>query len=338
MNDLDKYDLRLLNVLEEDARMPLTQIAKKLHSSQQVVSYRIKSLEQRKIIGEYYTLIDISRLGYTSYRTLIRLSNIDSEKKEEIIEYLMKHPNVLWLVDVGGRWDLLVNFLAKNIIQYYNLLSHFRSKFPNQIQNYDILTTIGGHYFGRSYFMKESRKAIKTLKFGIVDPKMEKIDELDLKVLFILSRNARENAVRISEKVKTSPNTVILRIKELKKKEIIQGFKPLIHLDKIDVSGYKALIKFQNITENKEKEMFRHLYENPHVVGALKLVGLWDFEVEFEVEKKEQMLSIVREIRDMFKDIIKDLEILPLYHEYKYNFFPGDLLGLFHLDEFTVLF
>jgi len=38
------------------------------------------------------------------------------------------------------------------------------------------------------------------------------------------------------------------------------------------------------------------------------------------------MLKITRDIRDKFKDIIKDFELLPLYHEYRYNFFPRDLL------------
>jgi uncharacterized protein YjbK len=56
------------------------------------------------------------------------------------------------------------------------------------------------------------------------------------------------------------------------------------------------------------------------------MVGAWDFEVEFEVSSNEQMLQFIRELRDEFKEIIKELEILPLHHEYRYNFFPGDLV------------
>lgn len=54
MSNLDKTDLKLLQVLEEDARQTLSQIAKKLKTSQQVVSYRLKSLEKRGIVGGYY--------------------------------------------------------------------------------------------------------------------------------------------------------------------------------------------------------------------------------------------------------------------------------------------
>ena len=69
-----------------------------------------------------------------------------------------------------------------------------------------------------------------------------------------------------------------------------------------------------------------YLKPNANIVGIIKLIGLWDFEMELEVENKEQMLKITRDFRDKFKDVIKDFEIIPLFHEYKYNFFPGDLL------------
>src|SRR3989338_8154721 len=124
--EIDSFDIRLISLLEEDARQTLSQMAKKLRSSQQVVSYRMKSLENKGVIGGYYSLLDIGKLGYTSYRTLLRLSNVNKETHSQIITYLQKHPNVLWIVDCGGRWDLLVNFLAKNVVQYNKYLQDFR--------------------------------------------------------------------------------------------------------------------------------------------------------------------------------------------------------------------
>ena len=325
MDKLDKTDLKLLSELEKDSEQTLSQIAMKLKTSQQVVSYRLKSLEERKVIGGFYTIIDITKLGYTNYRAMFRLSNLVEGKHKEIISFLMKHKNVLWLVECGGRWDLIVNFTAKNIIHYNNILKEFVNKFPKQIQNYDILTTVEVIYFGRDYFTKEKRTESKTPSFG---GKWETIstDKINLQILNLMSENARINSVEIADKIKISPNTVLLRIKEMKKSGLIQGAKPLIHLENISYSGYKALIKFQNITEAKEKEIINNIKSNMNIVGAIKLVGLWDFEIEFEVENKEQMLKITRNFRDKFKEIIKEFEVIPLFHEYRYNFFPGDLL------------
>ncbi len=331
MNKIDNFDLKLIQELEDNARQTLSEIAKKLRSSQQGVSYRISSLEKRKIIGGYYTVINIAKLGYTSYRTMIRLTNFNEQKHKEIIDYLTKETNVLWLVDCGGRWDLLVNFLAKNIIQYDSILRKFKNKFPKQIQNYDVLTTVEGTYFGRDYFAKKSR-GLKQIPFFGKESKetgrcrIDKLDKIDLNILHFMSENARINSAEIAYKLKISPNTVILRIKQLKKQGVIQGFKPLMHLENTSYSGYKALIKFQNITEEKEKEIINFLREDPRVVGIIRLVGSWDFEIEFEIGDKEQMLKLTRDFRDKFKEVIKEFEIIPLFHEYKYNFFPGDLL------------
>lgn len=325
MGVLKPFDLKLLAELEKDARQTLSKIAKSLETSQQVISYRIKSLEKRGVVSGCYTLINITKLGYTSYRAMIRFSNITGAKYEEIINYLMKHPNVLWLVECGGRWDLIVNFMAKNIIQYNSILREFKNKFPEQIQNYDVLTTVEAIYFGRDYFTKKIRE-IKPLPYFGREAETITLDKTNSQILDLISENARMGSVGIAQKIDVSPNTVMLRIKEMRKSGIIQGFKPLIHLKNTPYSGYKALIKFQNITEVKEKKIINYVKTNVNVVGAIKLIGLWDFEIEFEVEAKEQMLQLTRNIRDKFKDVIKEFEVIPLFHEYKYNFFPRDML------------
>lgn len=327
MKELDNFDLRLLACLEEDARQTLSHMAKTLRSSQQVISYRLQSLEKREIIGGYYAILDIEKLGYTSYRTFIRLSNINEQKHKQITEYLKNHLNVLWIVDCGGKWDLLVNFMAKNIVQYSLMLREFKSTFPEQIQNYDVLTTVQVMYLGRDYFTKKQRDMRKNVGFGGKLTETMELDENNLRILQLLSENARMNAVEIAEKIKISPNTVILRMKAMKKNGVLQGFKPLIHLENTPYHAYKALIKFHNLIEKKEEKILKYIKTDVRISGAIKLVGLWDFEIEFEVKNKEEMLEITRNFREVFKDVIKEFEILPLFHEYRYNFFPGDLLN-----------
>jgi Lrp/AsnC family leucine-responsive transcriptional regulator len=324
MTALDKFDFRLIAELESDSRQTLSQIAKKLNTSQQVVSYRIGLLRKKAVIDEFFPIIDFAALGYTGYRTMIRLTNMTEPLHKEIISYLNAHSNVLWFVDCGGRWDLIVNFLAKNIVQYTKFLKDFKNKFPQQIQNCDVLTTIEIVYFGRDYFSKKERALKKVHPLGR-DSGSIKLDKLDLQILDLISRDARANSVDVAAKLSISPNTVILRLKKLRE-TVIQGFKPLIHLENTPFSGYKSLIKLQNITEQREKEIVNYLKMNVSIVGIGKLVGLWDLEIEFETDSKEKMLSITRDFRDKFKDVIKEFETIPLFHEYKYDFFPGDVL------------
>lgn len=323
---LDKTDFKLLYELEQDSRQTLSQIAKKLKTSQQVISYRVQQLQKDKVITEFYTIINIAKLGYSSYRTMIRLGNITDTAYSSLIQYFENHGNVLWLVECGGKYDLIVNILAKNPMDYNKFLSDIKSKFKEIILDYDLLLTIEGVNLGRDYLLEKQRSIKQRPYFGR-EISIEKLDNLDLNILNLISKNARLNSVEISIKLKVSNNTVINRVKEMRKEGVIQGYKPLLHLEKIGYLGYKSLIKFYPITEEQEKKIISYLNYNNNVVGMLRMVGQWDFEIEFEVKSREEMLKFTREIRTIFRDLIKEFEIIPLFHEYKYNFFPRDLLS-----------
>lgn len=325
MVKIDLKDRKLLYELEQDARQSLSEIAKKLRTSQQVISYRLQQLQEKKILSEFFTIIDIGKLGYSIYRTMFRLGNISDEDYSILIDFIKNHSNVLWGVECGGKWDLIVNFLARNPVQYNEFLLEIKNEFKNIIQDYDLLLTIEGVYLGRDYLIEKQRTIKQMPHFGkkII---IEDLDDLDLNILKLISENARSNSVEIGNKLKVTNNTIINRIKELRKKGIIQGFKPLIHLENIGYQNYKALIKLHSITENQEKEILNQLNQDNNVVGTLKMIGSWDLEIEFETKNREEMLKISRWIKTNFKELIKEMEVIPLFHEYKYNFFPGDLL------------
>ena len=323
---MDKKDYQLLYALEKDSRQHLTKIAKSLKTSQQVVSYRLQQLEKEKIITQYYAIIDFAKLGYSNYRTMIRLGKINNEEYQKLIEYFRNHQNVLWIVECGGRWDLIVNILAKNPVHYNNLILVIRNKFKEIIQDYELLLTIEGAYLGREYLVEKERILRSILSFGKEIDSIKELDKIDLQILSLLASNARLNSIEIGNKLAVTNNTIILRIKQLKKKELIQGFSSLIHLEKIGYQAYKALIKLEPISEEKEKSLINHLSSDNNIVGILRMIGSWNLEIEFEVKTREEMLKLTREIRTKFKDFISEFEVLPLFHEYKYNYFPGDLL------------
>jgi Lrp/AsnC family transcriptional regulator, leucine-responsive regulatory protein len=59
----DDDDLKILRLLQEDARITREEIASKLKLSKSAVQYRIKKLENSKVIEGYYAKINPSRMG-----------------------------------------------------------------------------------------------------------------------------------------------------------------------------------------------------------------------------------------------------------------------------------
>lgn len=326
MNKIDLKNKKILYELEQDSRQSLSQIGKKVKLSEQVVSYRLQSLIKREVIGNFYTVMDIAKFGYTNYRIMIRLSDTNKEEYDEIINFLLKQKNVLWLASCGGRWDLIVNIMAKNIIHFNKIFKEIINKFPEQIQNYDLLTTLEVLHFERQYLLKKERKIIQKVPYFGRETEIVKLGRYDLKILNLISENARINAVEIAEKLNLTGNTVVNRIKNLKNTGVMQAFKPLIHLEKIGYHAHKLLIKLHNITEEKEKQLISYAQQHPNIYAVIRLVGAWDIELEIEVANKEELQKIVMSVRDRFKEIIKESETIPLYLDYRYNYFPGDLI------------
>src|SRR3989344_641465 len=89
---VDLKDKRILEELDRNPNIFSSSLGKKVGVSRQVVEYRIDKLISQKTIYSFYTLVDVGRLGYSSFRIHLRLRNVSEEvysnfAKELFIEY-----------------------------------------------------------------------------------------------------------------------------------------------------------------------------------------------------------------------------------------------------------
>ncbi|MCF2134621.1 MULTISPECIES: AsnC family transcriptional regulator [Mycetohabitans] len=61
---LDQYDFRILELLQQDARISHAEVGRRVHLSQPAVSERIRRLEASGVIAGYRTQVDPVKLGY----------------------------------------------------------------------------------------------------------------------------------------------------------------------------------------------------------------------------------------------------------------------------------
>lgn len=110
---LDAFDTRILNELTVDARIPLSQLAKKLKVSNTLIHQRIKKLKELGILEKAIYQIDAWKLGYeTNAYTQIMLT--DSKFHRRVEEKLRDIPEIVECVNIAGRYALLVKIFAKN--------------------------------------------------------------------------------------------------------------------------------------------------------------------------------------------------------------------------------
>ncbi|MFK7904327.1 MAG: Lrp/AsnC family transcriptional regulator [Chitinophagales bacterium] len=112
-NQLDPIDLLILKELTSDARVPFTQLSKKLKVSNTLIHQRVKKLKEAGIIKKAIYMLNPSTLGYqTSAYTQIMLTN--SKLHREVEFELQKIPEIVECVNISGRYALLVKIYARN--------------------------------------------------------------------------------------------------------------------------------------------------------------------------------------------------------------------------------
>src|SRR3989338_2302868 len=152
---LDLKDKRILYELDFNARQSNTEIARKVGLSKDVVNYRIKKLEKAGIINGYYTLIDLSKLGYFGVRVYTRLLDANPDKEREIIEFLINNKKVFFVAKIEGPFNIAFGSWTKDIYEFEDFYLEFKRSFKQYLgeEKISIFTVI--YHFHRAYLLNK---------------------------------------------------------------------------------------------------------------------------------------------------------------------------------------
>ena len=103
---MDQTDLKIINVLNDNARKSYREIAKKLDISLSTVANRIKKMEKEEVIKGYIPVINQEKLDLDL--TVIISLRISHGKLIEIQQKISMDKHVFAVYDVTGDWDSFV--------------------------------------------------------------------------------------------------------------------------------------------------------------------------------------------------------------------------------------
>ena len=151
---LDAVDMQIMEILTEDARTPLLNIAKAVNVSPNTVKHRMKKMVKEGVIVGFRPHINASILGYQQYRIFVQLAKQDPALKTRLFEYLKVNKNVIHITESIGRGDLDFEMQVKNGVELYVHLDELRKQFGTQLQEYR--TTLVKQEQVVSYFPRNS--------------------------------------------------------------------------------------------------------------------------------------------------------------------------------------
>lgn len=112
---MDHIDVKILHILQTNARTPLKVIAEKVYLSSPAVAARINRLETDGIIARYHTEINWLKLGYhiTAFINL----EVEPIQKSEFYPFIKSCPNVIECNCVTGQYAMLIKVCFKSTME-----------------------------------------------------------------------------------------------------------------------------------------------------------------------------------------------------------------------------
>jgi DNA-binding Lrp family transcriptional regulator len=158
-NELDRIDLRILTVLQDNGRITNQALSDQVALSPSPCLQRVKRLEKLGIIKGYACRIDMERIAQSI--TVFVTASLSSHEKgafqafEAVIEDI---PELVECHKVSGQFDYLLRFVCSDIATYtaisdrllavgpdgLNLSSHVVLQTPKETRSFAIERLVGG--------------------------------------------------------------------------------------------------------------------------------------------------------------------------------------------------
>ena len=118
------------------------------------------------------------------------------------------------------------------------------------------------------------------------------LDEIDLKILRRVLKDARMSYRKIADEIDVSPPTVLSKVQKLEKDKIIKSYSAVLDHEKL---GYDltAVIEVTAI-KGKITEMEKHISKFPNVCAVYDITGLTDMVIVAKFKSRGELSNFVK--------------------------------------------
>lgn len=129
--ELDRIDRRILDILQRDGRVSITDLAQRVGLSASPCSERVKRLERSGVITGYHARVAPEAIGRGLVVFVeIKLSTKSDEIFDAIRDELQNMPEVIECHLVSGEFDYLVKFRLRGMAEYRHELGELLKRLP----------------------------------------------------------------------------------------------------------------------------------------------------------------------------------------------------------------
>jgi len=321
MVSIDVKDRKILYELDLNCRQSNTQIGKKVGLKKDVVSYRIKRMQDEEIIKNFWTAINTFKLGYDVFRIYIALQYVSQNVKNEIIQHFINYRNTWAIKSHKGEINLAVIVWSKNNYEFYQFWDETLDKYEDFFAKAVVSVYVQAICYKKTYLVPNLNNKFDREMYRLTcGEEPVTIDQIDYNILNEIAVNARMSLIEIADKFHCSSQSINYRLKNLIKSGLIQAFRVGIDYSKLDLQHYKVDVFLKE--HNKRKDIWNFLKEKSYFEYLNVSVGWCDLELEFVVKNVDELDNIFNEIDLKFPRAIKKWNFWITEESYKERWLP----------------
>lgn len=123
METLDKTDLQILRIIQNNSKLTTKEIATQVNLSTTPVFERIKRLESEGFIKKYIAILDAEKLNYGFIVFCsIKLRRLNRDIADEFTRVIQDIPEVVECYNISGAYDYLLKIHAPDMKYYQEFI------------------------------------------------------------------------------------------------------------------------------------------------------------------------------------------------------------------------
>ncbi|MDQ0208740.1 Lrp/AsnC family transcriptional regulator [Alkalicoccobacillus murimartini] len=108
---MDEIDKTILTFLQEDGRLSITELAKKIGLSSPATNERVKKLEDKQIIIGYRAVVNPEKIG----RPITAHILYNTTRCKPFVHFCKEQPDIVECTRLAGQYDYLIKVVTTSV-------------------------------------------------------------------------------------------------------------------------------------------------------------------------------------------------------------------------------
>src|SRR4030042_439554 len=156
---LDEKDYAILEQVVNNGRISLTELAKKIKSTEIIIKNRLKKLKEDGVIIQYRVGVNLNKLRLELYKAIIKLEKYTKEDEKKLLNYISNIPNIQYFI--RNLSQIEPELVVSNYQEYYLIIEDLKKEFPSVVRTVDSVLMISDEWtpgFGNLLKIKKEQK------------------------------------------------------------------------------------------------------------------------------------------------------------------------------------